>query len=86
MKDKRRPQEKNFDRANSTHDKERNRLEKLLAKYVQNTIIRKHQYRLINEFIKLLLAEGRTTKEELRKYFPRKKETHEQLFGNDSKN
>lgn len=43
--------------------------------------LRKYQVKLIDEFLDELLREKRITKEELKKYMPRKKDSERKLFG-----
>ncbi|MBS3079922.1 hypothetical protein J4221_00460 [Candidatus Pacearchaeota archaeon] len=62
--------------------KDINRIQKRCEELMKINILRKHQIKLLNEFLEKLLKEGRITKEELRKYMPKKKESERKLFGN----
>ena len=61
--------------------KDINRIRKTAEKQTRMNILRKHQIRLLNKFIEKLLKEGRISKEELREYMPKKKESERRLFG-----
>ena len=61
--------------------KDINRIRKTAEKQTRMNILRKHQIRLLNKFIEKLLKEGRISKEELREYMPKKKESERSLFG-----
>ena len=43
-------------------------------------ILRKHQLKLLDKFIKKLIKEKRITKEELREYMPKKRISEKELF------
>jgi hypothetical protein len=43
--------------------------------------LRKYQITLLDKFIDKLIKDGRITKEELKPYMPKKKETKGKLFG-----
>jgi hypothetical protein len=60
--------------------KDIDRIRKTCEKQTRMNTLRKHQIRLINEFLDNLLEEGRITKSELRKYMPKKKEAEKLLF------
>ena len=57
-----------------------NRIRKAADSQTRINILRKHQIKLLNEFLKKLLDERRITKEELRNYMPRKKDVEKKLF------
>ena len=65
---------------NSSLMKDIKRIRKQAEMQTRMNILRKHQIKLLNEFIEKLLRERRTSKEELREYMPRKKEAARKLF------
>jgi len=64
----------------STLMKDISRIRKTCDKQTRMNILRKHQIRLLNNFLEKLLEEGRITKKELEKYMPKKKEAEKKLF------
>ncbi len=64
----------------STLMKDINRIRKQAEKQMRMNILRKHQIKLLSEFLDKLLKEGRITKEELARYMPKKKEVEKKLF------
>ncbi len=60
--------------------KDINRIRKTADSQIKMNILRKHQIKLLNKFLKKLLNEGRITKEELKDYMPRKKDVKKKLF------
>ena len=56
------------------------RIRKQAEKQTRMNILRKHQIKLLNEFLSKLIKEGRISKEELKKYMPKKKEAEKELF------
>lgn len=61
--------------------KDINRIRKKCEQLMKMNILRKHQIKLMNEFIEKLLKEGRITKDELKKYMPKKRDVEKELFG-----
>ncbi len=66
---------------NSNLMKDINRIRKTSEKLGRINILRKHQIKLFNKFIEKLLKEGRTSKEELQEYMPRRKNAEKELYG-----
>jgi hypothetical protein len=66
----------------STLMKDINRIRKQAERQTKINILRKYQIKKINEFIEKLLKEKRITKQELKKYMPKKKEAEKLLFEN----
>ena len=64
----------------STLMKDINRIRKTADKLSRMNILRKHQIKLLNEFIEKLLKEKRISKEELKPFMPKKKESERKLF------
>lgn len=60
--------------------KDINRISKIAEVQIRMNILRKHQIRLLNDFLERLLKEKRITKEELKSYMPKRKETERILF------
>jgi len=56
------------------------RIRKQAEKQTRMNILRKYQIKLLNEFLNKLIKEGRITKDELRKYMPKKKEAEKKIF------
>jgi hypothetical protein len=65
----------------STLTKDINRIRKTADSQIKMNILRKHQLKLLDEFIKKLIKEKRITKEELREYMPKKKISEKEIFG-----
>lgn len=64
----------------STLTKDINRIRETADIQTRMNILRKHQINLFNKFIQKLIKEKRITKEELKEYMPKKKETERKLF------
>ena len=60
--------------------KDINRIRKTAETQTKMNILRKHQIKLLNKFIEKLIKEKRISKEELKPYMPKKKETERKLF------
>ncbi len=58
-----------------------NRIRKTAEKQIRMNILRKHQIKLLDKFLKKLIREGRIKKEELKPYMPKKKEAEKKVFG-----
>ena len=65
----------------STLMKDINRIRKTADMQTRMNILRKHQIKLLNEFLKKLMKEKRITKQELKPYMPKKKDAEKKLFG-----
>jgi len=65
----------------STLMKDINRIRKAAETQTRMNILRKYQIKLLNKFIEKLIKEKRITKEELKKYMPKKKWAEKELFG-----
>lgn len=61
--------------------KDINRIRKTAETQARMNMLRKHQIKLLNKFIEKLIKDKRITKEELKKYMPRKKMVEKELFG-----
>lgn len=61
--------------------KDINRIRKVAEMQTRMNILRKHQIKLLNNFIEKLIKEKRITKKELKKYMPKKKKAEKELFG-----
>jgi radical SAM superfamily enzyme len=61
--------------------KDINRIRKVAEIQTKMNILRKHQIKLLNKFIEKLIKDKRITKEELKKYMPKKKIAEKELFG-----
>jgi len=66
----------------STLMKDINRIRKVAESQTRMNMLRKHQIKLLNKFIEKLIKDGRITKEELRKYMPKKKIAEKEVFKN----
>ncbi len=64
----------------STLMKDINRIKKIANNQVKANILRKHQIKLLDKFLKKLIKEGRIDKEELKPYLPKRKEAEKELF------
>lgn len=60
--------------------KDINRISKITEAQIKINILRKHQIKLLTEFLDKLLNEKRITKKEIKLYMPRKKEAEKILF------
>ena len=60
--------------------KDINRIKKTAENQTKMNILRKHQIKLLNDFLKKLLAKKRISKEELSIYMPRKKDVINEMF------
>ncbi len=67
-------------RIHSTLTKDINRIRKIAEMQIRMNILRKHQIKLLDKFLKELIIQGRISKEELRAYMPKKRETEKKLF------
>ena len=67
----------------SSLTKDINRIRKTAKAQIKMNVLRKHQINLLNEFLKKLIKEGRISKDELKPYMPRKKESEKKLFKNE---
>ena len=67
-------------KAVSSLTKDINRIRKTAEAQIKMNILRKHQIKLLNSFLKKLLKENRITKEELTPYMPKKKQVEKLLF------
>lgn len=56
------------------------RIRKVAEMQIRMNILRKHQIKLLNNFIEKLIKEKRISKEELKGYMPKKKQAEEELF------
>jgi hypothetical protein len=65
---------------NSTLTRDINRIRKICEKQIHMNILRKHQIKLLNEFINKLIKEKKITTEELKTYVPKKKQSEKNLF------
>ena len=72
--------ESNEAKINSTLMKDINRIQKIAETQIRMNILRKHQIKLINDFLYKLLKERRITIEELKPYMPKKKKAEKELF------
>lgn len=68
-------------KVNSTLSKDINRIKKYTENQIRMNILRKHQLKLLDKFLKRLIKEGRISKEELKPYMPKKKQAEKELFG-----
>jgi len=64
----------------STLMKDINRIKKTAKNQTNMNILRKHQIKLLNDFLKKLLNEKRITKEELSIYMPKKKDAIKEMI------
>lgn len=64
----------------STLSKDINRIKKNLEKQIKINILRKHQLKLLDKFLKKLVKEKRIDKEELKPYSPKKRNAEKELF------
>ena len=62
--------------------KDINRIKKTAEKQIKMNILRKHQIKLLDKFLKKLIQQGRITKEELIPYMPKKKQAEKEVHGN----
>ena len=62
--------------------KDINRIKKTAGKQIKMNILRKHQIKLLDKFLKNLIQQGRISKDELIPYMPKKKKSEKKLFGN----
>jgi len=60
--------------------KDINRIRKTAEIQTRMNILRKHQIKLLNNFIEKLIKEKRISKEELNGYMPKKKQAEKELF------
>ena len=60
--------------------KDINRIRKIADSQMKMNLLRKHQIKLLTEFLEKLLDEKRITKKELKLYMPKKKEAKKILF------
>jgi len=67
-------------KVHSTLSKDINRIRKIADTQIKMNILRKHQLKLLDKFIKKLIKEKRITKEELREYMPKKRISEKELF------
>jgi hypothetical protein len=67
-------------RINSSLMKDINRIRKTTDLQIKMNILRKHQIKLLNDFIHKLLKENRINLEELKPYMPKKKDAEKKLF------
>lgn len=58
----------------STLTKDIERIRKTAETQIRMNILRKHQLKLLDKFLKKLIKEGRITKQELKPYMPKKKD------------
>jgi hypothetical protein len=65
--------------------KDINRIRRTAEAQTRMNILRKHQIRLLNDFLRKLLKEKKITKEELRPYMPKRKDAEKILFGKNKK-
>jgi 3-oxoacyl-[acyl-carrier-protein] synthase III len=65
----------------STLTRDINRIRKTTDRQTRMNILRKHQIKLLNNFIQKLIKEKRITKDELKLYMPKKKQAEKELFG-----
>lgn len=56
------------------------RIRKTSEMLARMNMLRKYQIQLLDKFMQKLLKEGRITKEELKKYMPKKEEAERVLF------
>jgi hypothetical protein len=64
----------------STLTKDINRIRKIAENQAKMNTLRKHQIQLLDKFLKKLIKEKRITKEELKPYMPKKKQSEKKLF------
>jgi len=65
--------------------KDINRIKKTVEKQIRMNMLRKHQIKLLDKFLKKLIKEGRINKKELMPYMPKRKQSEKGLFGNGIK-
>jgi len=56
------------------------RIRKTCLSQTRMNTLRKHQIKLLNEFLNKLMKEGRIAKDELKAYMPKKKEAEKKLL------
>ncbi|MCK4552712.1 hypothetical protein KAT80_00725 [Candidatus Pacearchaeota archaeon] len=61
--------------------KDINRIRKTAEKQIKMNILRKHQIKLLDKFLKKLIQQRRITKEELIPYMPKKEKSEKEIFG-----
>lgn len=64
----------------STLTKDINRIRKICNNQTKMNTLRKHQIKLLNQFLHKLLKENRITIDELKPYMPKKKQAEKELF------
>ncbi len=62
--------------------KDINRIRKIAKSQTRMNILRKHQIKLLDKFLKKLIREGRIKKKELKPYMPKKKDTSMKILVN----
>ncbi len=62
--------------------KDINRIKKTAEKQIKMNILRKHQIKLLDKFLKKLIKQKRITKEELIPYMPKKKQAEKEVYEN----
>ena len=67
-------------KVHSSLSKDINRIKDKLDKERKMNMLRKHQIKLYDKFLKKLINEGRISKNELEDYMPKKKEAKNKLF------
>jgi len=64
----------------STLMKDINRIRKVAETQAKMNTLRKHQVKLLSEFLEKLIKEKRISKKELKGYMPKKKQAEKELF------
>jgi len=67
-------------KTNSSLMKDINRIRKTADSQTRMNILRKHQIKLLNEFLHKLIKQGRITIDELKPFMPRKKQVEKNFF------
>lgn len=67
-------------KVHSKFTKRINAIKKYTDQQIRMNILRKHQIKLFDKFLKKLIREGRIKKEELKEYMPKKRDSEKKLF------